>query len=314
MKNKFGWFNIKAIKSILSVLLFISFIFLTFNYFNGEMILNALKNVIVSPLALVNILLFYFLAFLLRAIAWKVYLGDKVNLFRCLNGILYSLLLNHLFPIKIGDFARVGVVSYKSKISVAKATESVIIMRILDLIILLIYASLGLFLLLGIYKQPQIFLGIIILLVIFGSILLKVFAKNTKVSTHYDEIKSIVISLKGFYIILLVAFSWIFEGIVVFEVASTLGVHLTFINSVWINSITVAGQVFQITPGGIGTYEATLSWALMSLKLEPSLAYTVAIVSHATKFLFSYSTGIIIVLLSPISYKQIIYWLKGVRT
>ena len=55
--------------------------------------------------------------------------------------------------------------------------------------------------------------------------------------------------------------SWICEAFVIYEIANS----LTFLQAVWVNSVTIAGQVFQLTPGGLGTYETVMTFALRAL-------------------------------------------------
>jgi uncharacterized membrane protein YbhN (UPF0104 family) len=97
-------------------------------------------------------------------------------------------------------------------------------------------------------------------------------------------------------IILLTAGSWVLEAFVLFGIART----LPFMQAIWINSITIAGQVFQLTPGGIGTYETVMTFALTAIGVPTADAYEWALLSHGFKFLFSYGAGMIVLLVYPI--------------
>ncbi|MFZ3588385.1 lysylphosphatidylglycerol synthase transmembrane domain-containing protein [Bacillus sp. DJP31] len=303
----------KIIKRFLGVCLIIIFLYLSVRYFERELIGQAVRELLQSPLTIFIIFSIYSLAFLLRALAWKLYLGNELSIHRSFFGLMYSLLVNHLLPIKVGDFVRIGLVTYRSELSIKRAAESVFVMRILDLLFLGLFSSLGLLLFLGILKKPLLF-GIAILLgivfVLFGT---RILSNYPKIKTRILEITQLINGPKGSMIFVLVALSWILEGIVVFAVAGLLYEPVSYLKSIWVNSITVGGQVFQLTPGGLGTYEAVMSWALISLNTDASAAYTIALMTHATKFIYAYIFGFFVVILFPIPFQQLKKWIKEVK-
>ena len=91
--------------------------------------------------------------------------------------------------------------------------------------------------------------------------------------------------------------------------------RLIDVEAVFANSVTVSGQIFQITPGGIGNYESFLVFALRLFGFPIQEGYTIAIVTHAVKFFFSYAAGAMAVFIYPIPFKTVIRWIKvrGVR-
>ncbi|WP_420491035.1 lysylphosphatidylglycerol synthase domain-containing protein, partial [Neobacillus drentensis] len=113
------------------------FFYLTFKYFDGEWILNGIKAIIQSPIILMTILTVYLLSFCLKALAWKVYLNGRPRFSTCLLGVLYSLFVNHLLPIKAGDLVRMKIMSNRDDISGEDAAHSVIILRLLDMLCLI---------------------------------------------------------------------------------------------------------------------------------------------------------------------------------
>ncbi|MGH2367753.1 MAG: lysylphosphatidylglycerol synthase domain-containing protein, partial [Chloroflexota bacterium] len=57
-------------------------------------------------------------------------------------------------------------------------------------------------------------------------------------------------------------------------------------------AMTIALQTFQVTPGGIGLYETSMSAALVTFGVEPHTAISAAVLTHAIKFVYAYATGL----------------------
>ena len=71
------------------------------------------------------------------------------------------------------------------------------------------------------------------------------------------------------------------EAVVVYGVIHALRLNIGFLQAVWANGMTIAGQLFHVTPGGIGTYETTLSASLGILGMNGAASlYGVAVVSR----------------------------------
>ena len=85
--------------------------------------------------------------------------------------------------------------------------------------------------------------------------------------------------------------SWVLEGIVIWIVVRSLGETIDWPTAIGINSLTIAGQIFNVTPGGIGTYESIMSFLLQSIGFPVALALEIAIITHLLKFLYSYLLG-----------------------
>src|SRR6476620_3567140 len=139
--------SFKTIKFMGSLLIVSFFFYLTFHYFDGAWIWKGINAIIQSPIILFAILTLYLLSFCLKAIAWKVYLNGRPRFLTCLLGVLYSLLVNHLLPIKAGDLVRMKIMSTRDDISGEDAAHSVIILRLLDMIFLIVFTIIGFFIL-----------------------------------------------------------------------------------------------------------------------------------------------------------------------
>jgi glycosyltransferase AglD len=287
---------------LISLVLIIVFLILSFNYLDlVQLWLKSKEFFINHPKLLAMISICYFTSFLLRAIAWKKYLSDKVELRHCLQGVLLSLFINHIIPIKLGDVIRIGMLLKKEKhITLDEATHSVVIMRLLDILTLIFFTLIGLFLNASeiIFKVP-----IWILLTLFFICILSITFMRKIYPSMYE--KHLLLLKQGLFtpnillIVPLIIISWMLEGSVVWGVMKSFDNDFSIWKSIWVNSITVGGQVFQITPGGITTYESIMSLTLVTLGIPMIDAYQIAFVSHAYKFIFSYVIGFILLLQAP---------------
>lgn len=292
----------KIIFRSITALLVILFLVLTFQYFDWSQFWEQGTNFFVNhPYLLGFITLCYFGSFLLRAIAWKKYLQNQVSLKYCLQGVLFSLFINHITPIKVGDLARIWVLTTKDKrVSWDEATHSVVIMRLLDVLTLIFFSLVGLLLF---SKEIVLKLPIwVILFFVLITILALVFIKKLfpfLYEKHWLLLKKGLFSLNILLILPFIFTSWILEGIVIWGVLTSYDLDFSFWKSVWVNSITVGGQVFQMTPGGITTYESIMSVTLGTIGVPMADAYHAAFISHAYKFLFSYVMGLVIFIFTP---------------
>lgn len=307
----------RFIKRIIGFLLFVVFVYLSIKLFSAEKLIYDTLSLFKHPIILLIMIGVYALSFLLRAYAWFLYLGKKASLSICLTSIWYSLFINHLFPIKVGDAVRVGFIASKEKnIKLDVAIHSVIVMRALDIGVLFLFSSVYFYFSFGNYLKISLSISIILMMIFaFCAIIAAIKFFPNIIMRHLQLLKNAISGRMGILILFLIASSWICEAIVIYEVAKTLYIPITYLQSIWANSITIAGQIFQFTPGGIATYETVMAFALSYLKIPGQEAYTMAIIAHGFKFLFSYLVGIYAILTAPISFKQMKYWIttKGVR-
>ncbi|GHH98608.1 hypothetical protein AM1BK_21510 [Neobacillus kokaensis] len=213
-----------------------------------------------------------------------------------------SLFVNHITPIKLGDAVRIGILTWKEKqIEPGVSAHSVIVLRAMDMFFLMIFSFIGLTAFSRTFTVRYslglvIFFGII---GVIGVVLIKKY-RPSFLKKHFHLLKEGLTHKNAFFIILFVAVSWVLEGVVVWGVTASLHNSLPFYKAIWVNSITVGGQIFQITPGGISTYESVMTAALTSFQYPIETGYLVALISHSYKFLFSYLVGLLIIIHSPI--------------
>ncbi|WP_111644575.1 lysylphosphatidylglycerol synthase transmembrane domain-containing protein [Paranoxybacillus vitaminiphilus] len=296
MKNKYVTFITRAIGGILVVL----FILLTYRYFDGNRLLHHFSSMMKQPDKLLMMAAVYGASFWLRALAWKWYVRRNIPLEVYMNGLFLSLFVNHLAPIKIGDLVRVGVLAKQREVSVDEAIHSVAVLRMLDMFVLLLFSFIGVYFYFETFSFKN-FLFILLGACAIGicSIVLLVKWKPSFAQKHLNMARQVWTGGAAYKMIGAVFLSWLCEAIVVFEVAKMAGLSLSAFEAVWVNSLTVAGQLFQIAPGGLATYEAVMAFALTTIHPSWDKAYTIAVLSHAFKFMFSYAVGIFVLLKHP---------------
>ncbi|MEQ6377635.1 lysylphosphatidylglycerol synthase transmembrane domain-containing protein [Bacillaceae bacterium S4-13-56] len=310
-QNKLTKNGVKSIKLLTSFLILGLFLFFAWKWADVALLKAGFLFLIQNPFWILAMLLVYGCAFFLRAFAWYLYVNRRISFQVCIHALWYSMFLNHILPIKIGDGVRIAFAMHDRKLSLDEATHSVIVLRLLDLLVLISFSGFGFFYFYGmISNQILLYFSTSIVFLAF----LMFFSKKIKigfVQKHLGMLRSVFYSRKGILIISLTMVSWVLEGIVIYGVSHAFSLELNYFSSVFINSITVAGQVFQILPGGIGTYEAMMTAVLIGREIDGGLAFQIALISHAFKFIFSYLVGIYAIIRSPFHWSELLKNRRG---
>lgn len=300
----------RKLSGFAGLVLFIVFLLLSWQLFDLHQLLERLRIVLVQPGWLLFMFVVYLLSFVLKAAAWQAYTGREHAIGMYLHGIFYSLLFNHLLPIKVGDLVRTGVLMKKASMRWDTALHSVVIMRLTDLLVLGTISAIGM-LWLGM-KMSWLAFAVMAALVILAVVALKWFPirRWPFANRHWEQLKAIVMSRQGPYILALVAVSWILEAVILFGIAHMGGIQLSAASSIWANSVTIGGQIFHVTPGGIGTYESTLSGSLAVLGVSWEEAYTTALLTHTFKFAVAFILGSYSLIRMPIGLREAKEWIQ----
>lgn len=83
--------------------------------------------------------------------------------------------------------------------------------------------------------------------------------------------------------------SWILEAGVLLVAAHALGVEITPAAAIAITAFTILFQVFHVTPGGIGVYEASMTGALYAQGIPWEQGLALAVLTHGLKCAYSYT-------------------------
>ncbi|WP_181909435.1 lysylphosphatidylglycerol synthase transmembrane domain-containing protein [Paenibacillus taihuensis] len=301
------------------------FVWLSWQYFHGKASIgSSMVKLLHSPEMLLLMIGGYSLSFIVKALAWRLYSGrdkeDRLALY--IHPLLVSLLVNHVLPLKVGDLARTGLLARSAAIRWDDALHWVAVMRVLDMASLLFIGSVGA-LLLGLEASPWfivvVALGVLVLVALY------LFERRRRsnqqyqtdrkgivafVQRHYIRLQSTLASKRGAAAALLTLVSWLLEGAVVYGVTGVLDLPVNPFEAIWVTSMTIAGQLFHVTPGGIGTYETTLTASLGVLGVSGEVAFAAALLSHGFKFVFAYVTGAASLAMSAVTWKELRSWLQ----
>ncbi len=86
--------------------------------------------------------------------------------------------------------------------------------------------------------------------------------------------------------------SWALEAAVILVAAEALGIELSIAAAVAVTSFTILFQVFHLTPGGIGVYEAVMTGALYAHGIPWEQGLALAVATHGLKFAYSYTVAL----------------------
>lgn len=75
-------------------------------------------------------------------------------------------------------------------------------------------------------------------------------------------------------------------GVLLFA-AEGVGLDLSVAGAVAATCFAVLATAVLLAPGGLGTYEAGMTFVLTSLGMPPGPAFAAAVLSHAIKYLYS---------------------------
>lgn len=305
----------KLLIRVIGFIYLIGFAYLSVKHFQLKEVSHLIFSFFTNPVLLFIPFVLYGMSFVLRAFSWKLYLQNKVPLQTCLNGLWYSLFINHVVPIKVGDLVRIGFIKAKRPdLELDEITHSVVVMRVFDLLTVLLFSAIGLIVITKslALELPFAWVGIFILCSIFLLLIVKKY-KPIIIMKHIRIFTETVSNRYGIILILAIVVSWILEASVVYFVTRLIDQRLLVSQSIWVNSMTIGGQVFQFLPGGIATYETTMAFTLTRLQFSWQEAYQIALVSHIFKFIFSYIMGAYVLIKDPISFKQLRNWLPKKR-
>ena len=260
-----------------------------------------------KPWLLVALVITYTGAFWLRAIAWRSLIVHRVGLYRLFVPLQAGLLVNHLAPVKLGEFVR-PLLAARYGVPIAEAATTTAVARVLDFAVLLVIAmSVGPFILLtdgGEFWLRGLALSMAVIVGFGGGLLLIRRGHGQQwmpgpLRPRFGDFQSQLKQVSGRQIAVAALFtlpSWILEAGVVFVAAKALGIELSIAAAIAVTAFTILFQVFHVTPGGIGVYEAVMTGALYAhgISLQEGLALAVA--THGLKFAYSYSVSLLFTL------------------
>ncbi len=243
-----------------------------------------------NPYYLIAAFLLYPLSFILRGVRYEMLMreiGGNLGVGYAFMATSISQSLNVLTPVRIGDLGRAYVYARRG-VAYQKSFSGLAGERIYDIIAILIIAFSGI-LFVGMEHLSTLFYALALVSAIIAGV---IFLSKTKgyVARVMSDARNLIFSRKAAVFIPLSVSIWMIDVLVCWIVL------LSFVNSpLYIPGFAVAmGNIIKIlplTPGGIGTYEATLTVILSSI-VSRSDALAVSIADHAVKNIMTLILGL----------------------
>lgn len=263
---------------------------------DADYLRRALLYAVEHPLGLGAAFLAYTGAFALRVPAWRALIPAPVPPPRLFSLLLAALFLNHAAPAKAGDFARMYGLS-RLGVDGGRAAASVILARLADLGGLLMVLA-GAWALAGGSAWGMVVVPAAV--VLLAGVGVWAFARGDR-RIRLGPLAGPLSKLRGALrtteprtlvaALLWAVPAWVLEaGILVF-VARGVGLELSVAEAVAAACFAVLLQAVPLTPGGLGTYEAGMVFALAAAGVPPGPAFAAAVGSHALKFLYAFAAA-----------------------
>ncbi len=284
------------------------------------------------PFVLVAALL-TILFLVVRAVAWRVILGNHASVNQTFWAINQGYLLNNLFPFRAGEFGRAILLGQAARLSPARVLSSIVIERAFDLAIAagLLLATLPLALGMAWARSVALLtLG----LVIAGLLMLFIMSRNQqwvigvveKFGARWGFVRRIVIPqlnalMQGLTTLsdprqFLLSLFWI--GVSWGVAVSTYYVFLLPINpqapfwwGMFTDAVLAMGIAIPSAPAALGTFEASIVGALSILGIDQTAALAYAITLHFIQFVV---TGILGLTALVRQGKSVGTFLKDIQT
>lgn len=271
------------------------------------------------------------LGLITRAFRWRVLLNNQIPFHRTFSIMNVAYLVNGVLPLRIGEVARVYLVSRsRSAIPIPTTTSTIVVERLLDLLAIVVMVLLA-FVFGTVPTEIRTASSIAAIIAIVGFVFLVVLASRRETALAlFVRILRIVPFLKRYTVIedwveqfltglipltkpraLFLAFAWTALS---WAVSILAGFVLMFAffeqGSLSATMLYIAAAAFAIAlpavPGNLGTYEASILLALTALGYEQSsTAIAFAVMVHAVNVFVHASTGVIGFVQEGVSLSQL---------
>ena len=301
--------EVSVVRIIISVIAVVLTLFAVALLADWALLAEALREFGAQPTLLVVLAVVYSGAFFMRALAWKALMVSRANVFQLFVALQAGLLVNHIAPLKLGEFARTFLAT-RSGVPLAESATTTAVARVLDFVALLaIASSVGALVSLtagegrwlqGLAFPSAVILGVCTVLMVLRwrrmhGWLPEILRSRSDILR--DQLRQ-VSGLRLAHAALWTLPSWMLESVVIIVAARALGIELSLAAAVAVTSFTILFQVFHVTPGGIGVYEAVMTGALYAHGVPWQEGLALAVATHGLKFAYSYTIALAFTLIA----------------
>jgi len=318
----------KKLGLILSLFISIIFLLLALKKVDakeiGEILLNA--NLLYFFLAIFITLI----AFLLRAIRWKILLNPLRNLplSMVFNATMIGFMCNYTLPARVGEVIRAYLIGTRGNISKSAAFATIIVERVMDIFILSLFTAIILifFPVPGYFKKIGAAIVIlntlifIILLVIRNksAVFIRIIEKPLSMFGEKikEKIKTFLFSfIKGLKILenrsnflLAAVFSlgiWSITGLLIYVLFFSFPIRLPLYAAFLDMIILTFGIMIPSTSGFIGTFQFFTKEGLMIFHVDPNIALSYSILLYTSQFLLVVGVGLVSLWIWGLNFKSL---------
>jgi uncharacterized protein (TIRG00374 family) len=298
-------------KNYLTVLLAF-LVFFGLSFFAGlERLISSFSKVKILPVALA--LFLTVIGYFVRFGKWELYLrrlGIDADLSSSLE-VFFSGLMMVVTPGKMGELWKAWLLEKKEGVSKDRTFAVVTAERITDLIALLFFSLLGLFVYSGskilLYASLAVVVTIILFIKSKRLMMLTVGMMEVLpvVGSYAEEFENFYTSSRELFnsktllpAVALSTAAWSLEGLSLFILAASLGQEISLIAALFIFGFSSVIGALSMLPGGLGATEISMTGLLISLGATRSGAVTLTILIRATTLWFGALVGFLVYHLS----------------
>jgi glycosyltransferase 2 family protein len=268
--------------------------------------------------------------FFLKGMGWRYLLLPAKKTISPLSTtavLIIGLMVNDLFPAKMGELARAYLIGEKEKLPKSLCLSTILVEHLLDILVLLVF----LLILLPMVSLPPwlqtsgIIVGFGALIFIIALFFLmrreEIFLKWIHRLAGFlpgrvrDKIRSLARNViqglrvvTGRYLFYSLAFlggMWSLVSLIAYLAMAAFGLFLPVQAAVMVTVFTAFGKIIPSSPGAIGTFHYLVILVLGSFGVGKETALAYAIVLHALSFLMEISLGVLLLLASNLSLARI---------
>ncbi|MBW2039891.1 MAG: flippase-like domain-containing protein [Deltaproteobacteria bacterium] len=302
-------------KSWIGFVISLFFLYLAFRRIDYRLLLESLKGT--NYLYLIPVVVIIFVNMALRALRWGylLYPIKKIGFPNLFAGIIIGFMANNILPARMGEIVRAYVIGRSERISKSSSFATVVVERLFDgftvlgiLLAVLIFINLpsgNIYFKKGLQVAGYISVAIygvtfIILFIIkkrtnwflkFASLLTRPFSSRLTENgiSNILSFKEGLLSVESVKTLLITfAYSLFIWGVFAYAIylaGLSFGIKLSVAASLLVLVAICLAMIIPSTPGYIGTYHASVTYALIlySVPLEKALGFS--IVFHATNYI-----------------------------
>jgi uncharacterized protein (TIRG00374 family) len=215
--------------------------------------------------------------------------------------IFVSQTANLIVPARLGDFVRVFILKQEKKATYSEGISSLVVERVFDIITVALLGAVSLIFVLNVptWFTEWIILPLALGIIFFGVLFVigKFSSENRYIRiflTMLEEIRRASLTVRAILVLGFSSFTiWFLDSLVCMFIAMMFQESIPF--AVVTLAIVIGNLVkaIPITPGGLGTYEASVAFTLSLAGVSPVAATLIAVIDHLVKNLITLIGGIV---------------------